>query len=381
MKILFVSSNWKVFGAEVVTLRLLEGLQARGHELQVVTSQMSDGDFSRRLMALKIPETQLPLGMLSIRMTWYAIRGTWWSLQRLPVLWWKFSKLVRTFQPEVVVITSKRQCQLLFPLLGLKPAISTAHDNECLSLANRVTYQLLSLRLRAFVPVSDFTATHLKKMGLTAAKIKVIKNAGHSLADIVKLVPGKKFAQHPVAIGLVGQIAPHKGHEVMIEALELLRAKQIPVQVKVYGGGSPEYLAELTRRLQAKGLTDDWQWCGYERDTHKIFGGLDICVQPSQFDEPFGMVAVEAAAYGLPVVASRRGGLPEIVQDGQTGFLVESGSAEALAEKIAWLAEHPAEGRAMGIAARERVMSQFTIERMVAEYEALFEKVVALQQP
>jgi glycosyltransferase involved in cell wall biosynthesis len=111
---------------------------------------------------------------------------------------------------------------------------------------------------------------------------------------------------------------------------------------------------------------------GYERDKVKIFSELDICVVPSCFGDPFPTVAMEAGVYGLPVVATRCGGLPEIIEDGVTGLLVDPEQPDQLANKIEWLIQNPEAARAMGMAARDRVFNQFTVEKMVEQFESLF---------
>jgi glycosyltransferase involved in cell wall biosynthesis len=85
---------------------------------------------------------------------------------------------------------------------------------------------------------------------------------------------------------------------------------------------------------------------------------------------------MEAGVYGLPVVASRIGGLPEIIEDGVTGWLVEPNAPEQMAEKIQYLINHPEAARKMGKAGRERVFKHFTVEKMVTEFEALFKEFV-----
>jgi glycosyltransferase involved in cell wall biosynthesis len=325
MNILFVCSNWKVFGAETVTLRLLKSLKERGHGLHVVDSTLSDGDFSRRLADLGIPETSLPMGMLSTQMTWYALNGTRWSLVRLPSVWSGFGKLLKEFSPDVVVYGSSRLCTLLLPFLKSRPSVLLMHENEHPSAARKFITRSIARRLKALVAVSEFTARHLRGMGVPPGKIHVIKNARHELAEIKSLARPVTVGAGELEIGLVGQVSPHKGHDVLLEALAMLRARNITVSVKIFGGGSPEYIAQLDRQLREKNLAERWHWCGYENNLDRIFGELDVCAVPSCLDESFGMTAVEASAYGLPVVASRRGGLPEIVEDGVTGFLVESG--------------------------------------------------------
>jgi glycosyltransferase involved in cell wall biosynthesis len=170
-------------------------------------------------------------------------------------------------------------------------------------------------------------------------------------------------------------VAPNKGLDCLVAAVRLLRDRGTTLAVKVFGSGDLAYVNELKAKIAEANLTEIWNWMGYEWDKAKIFGSMDICVVPSCFGDPFPTVAMEAGVYGLPVVASHIGGLPEIIEDGVTGWLVEPNSPAPMAEKIQWLIEHPDRGRAMGAAGRAKVFQQFTVEKMVAEFETLFKAV------
>ena len=97
---------------------------------------------------------------------------------------------------------------------------------------------------------------------------------------------------------------------------------------------------------------------------------------PSRFEEPFGLVAAEAGWVGLPVVVTRRGGLPEIVVDGETGFLIESARPDQLAERLRRLIESPHLRRTMGEAAKRRAQEKFTMNSMVIGHERVLTAVV-----
>src|SRR5690349_10586413 len=129
MRILAVCSSWRVFGAEIITLKLLEGLKANGHSVQAVTSTWTDGEFNRRLTALNIPDVQLPLGVLSKQLAWRPMRWTAAALLRAPKLWWGFRRLLREFRPDVVIHTSNRHTIWLFPWLAGRPTFLIEHTH------------------------------------------------------------------------------------------------------------------------------------------------------------------------------------------------------------------------------------------------------------
>src|SRR5579871_2186053 len=109
--------------------------------------------------------------------------------------------------------------------------------------------------------------------------------------------------------------------------------------------------------------------------------GLDILVHASTTGEPFGQVVVEGMVLGKPVVATNGGGVPEIVLDGETGVLVPMGDAVSMAEAICGLLADPARAQAMGLAARNRALSCFSIDRTVSKVEAIYSELLAKHVP
>jgi glycosyltransferase involved in cell wall biosynthesis len=106
-----------------------------------------------------------------------------------------------------------------------------------------------------------------------------------------------------------------------------------------------------------------------------LYRRASVFVMPS-FYETFGISVIEAMAFGLPVVATRTGGLPEVVDDGVTGILVPAGDAEALADALIRLLRDPDLRRRMGQAGQERVRAEFTIDRVVSQTLAVYESVI-----
>ena len=98
---------------------------------------------------------------------------------------------------------------------------------------------------------------------------------------------------------------------------------------------------------------------------------IDAFAMPSIW-EGFGIVLLEAMAAARPIVASRVATIPEVVEDGETGLLVPPGDAAVLADALAWLADSPAEARAMGEAGRQRLRTRFSLQKMVADTEGLY---------
>src|SRR5439155_4591917 len=104
-------------------------------------------------------------------------------------------------------------------------------------------------------------------------------------------------------------------------------------------------------------------------DQNEIYRDIDVCVVPSRFEAPFGLVAAEAGVRGIPVIATRRGGLPEIVVDGETGFLVAPSAPKELAERLQQILTNRDLRHALGARARTHIAATFDRERMIARVE------------
>jgi glycogen(starch) synthase len=111
----------------------------------------------------------------------------------------------------------------------------------------------------------------------------------------------------------------------------------------------------------------------------ELINTASVVVVPSRWDEPFGLVALEAALMARPVVATRAGGLAEVVEHGITGFVIEKDDVVALASAVVHLLEHPGEADRIGSAARRRALERFAWDGCVDEYERLYQHVHSME--
>jgi glycosyltransferase involved in cell wall biosynthesis len=168
-------------------------------------------------------------------------------------------------------------------------------------------------------------------------------------------------------IGTVSHLIPWKGQEVFVRAAAILLKSHPTWRFVLVGDDIFQFQGErarLTALTHELGIADRVVLVGNREDVPAILKRLSLFVLPSLY-EPFGRVLIEAMAAGLPIVASRAGGVPEIVVDGETGILVEPGYAEPMAEAIAALLTDPARAKAMADAGRARVEGCFSLEATV----------------
>jgi glycosyltransferase involved in cell wall biosynthesis len=179
-------------------------------------------------------------------------------------------------------------------------------------------------------------------------------------------------AAHPV-VGTAARLVPIKGLLDLIHAFRIVRADAPDALLEIAGSGSER--RRLEREIDALGLAGTVKFLGWRTDLSQLLQSWDIFVLAS-FDEGFGIAALEAMAAGLPVVATAVGGVPELVSDGKTGFLVPRGDVAALAARLRVLLLDEERRSLMGVAAQVRAREEFTIERMVAAVAAVYDDLL-----
>ncbi|MEW6759013.1 MAG: glycosyltransferase family 4 protein [Acidobacteriota bacterium] len=176
-----------------------------------------------------------------------------------------------------------------------------------------------------------------------------------------------------LAVGVLGRISRTKGQALFLEALAPLLERHPAARLLVGGGADfeePEEDARLAKMAGASPHADRILMSGRMVEAIPFLDALDVLVVPSLWEEPFGLVAVEGMARGLPVVATRSGGLVEIVDHGVTGFLADKDAA-SLRGAVERLLADPALRAAMGERGRARVESEFHPAKQIAEVLAL----------
>ena len=368
MKAAIICGAGMISGKEIMALELGRGLRDAGNEISYVTSLWGDVKYRSRLQELKFNVTSMRIGFISATLTLECLRMTADQLLRVPGLWLDYRRFLRRETPDQIIHTNWHHLLILWPFLNPGRDWFWLHEMIPDKPQYRKVFGALSRRLRGFVPVSQAVKESLLRIGIPEDKIHVIHNG---LADPVPVggVPLKNWSG--VHIGIAGQVAPWKGHQDLLEAFALIEARHPDSELHVFGDGSADFAAELKRLAEALKLSARLVWHGFVADRCKIYGQMDLCVVPSRTPDPLPTAAIEAAFFGLPVIASRMGGLPEIVQHQVTGFLVESGNPTELAERLDKLLGDSELRHRMGVAAAKHSRTHFNRDRFVAEFVSL----------
>jgi glycosyltransferase involved in cell wall biosynthesis len=198
--------------------------------------------------------------------------------------------------------------------------------------------------------------------GIDIESLRARAGAGRALHAELGLAP-----ETPL-VGMAGRLAPEKGHAVMLEALALVRHGAGPAPHLVVAGDGP-LRGAIEAAVAARGLTGRVHLLGARSDLPVIYAGLTVLAQPS-LREGLPLVVLEAAALGLPIVASAVGAIPEALAGGEAGVLVRPGDATALAAALGDLLRDPARADRLGKRAAGRVAERYSARAMAQRYLA-----------
>lgn len=361
MHILQVLPTLDVGGVERGVVDLTKGLLRRGHQVTVVSA---GGALVEPLTALGASHHAMPVDDKSP-----------WSM------WRCVAPLCRLIdETRVDLIHARSRVPAWIGYLASRwtqtPFVTTCHGFYRAHPASRV----MTWGRSVVVPSQALGRYLIDRFGVPPERLRIIPR-GVDLSSF-RFTPRLEVHQGPWRIGLIGRLTPLKGHEVAIRALHQLVRQRLPVRLCVIGDAPPHKaqfrsrLEQVARSLQVAHAID---WLGTRGDIPELLASLDLLIAPSVYPESFGRTVIEAQAVGVPVVASRLGGLAETIEDGVTGLLAEPGNPTNFAQAVTRLIADEALRYRLIHQARARVEARFSVEQMVDSYEAAYRE--ALEQP
>lgn len=284
-----------------------------------------------------------------------------------------------------LVFTNSAKADIYGSLAGRaarRPVVWRLHDIAGADAFSRLNLFLFRVSANRFadrvLAISQVVRDALIELGVKENKVSMVHNGvitgGRGApADRDETRGAWGVPPHAPLVGMVGRLVGWKGPDCFIEAAAAV-AVGLPEAFFMLVGdaifGEKAYLGELKAMAAARGLEGRVIFTGFRDDVEDIIASMDVLVHASVLPEPFGLVLIEAMAQGLPVVATRGGGVGEIVQDGVTGVLVPPRDAAAMAEAISGLLGDPSRAKAMGEAGRRVVAERFELREKVREMEA-----------
>ena len=345
-------------------VKFLQSMKKRGYEFTVATSHGS----------LDIPDEANYKGINIYRFHFLESLKTG-RMDRITETCKKVTQIKKDFKPELVHIsltdpsfffhlhTAKAHPSPLLITIPIAPAVEWASRDSVLGRA-----------LRAADWVTTCSAAILEDICKLMPDITSRSSVIYNGLDVPPLEPQALEFAVPRVLCL-GRVVDDKGFDLALDAFALVR-ERFPRATLVIAGDGPARagLENRAARLRIGDSVDFIGWVNPE-EVPELMNSATIVVVPSRWREAFGLVALEAALMGRPVVATRVGGLPEVVLHGETGLLVEKEDSVALAEAISRLLDHPELAEQIGSAARLRAQKVFGWKGHVDAYESLYKKL------
>jgi len=240
----------------------------------------------------------------------------------------------------------------------------------------RMIDRILTRSVVAFVAVSRACAESMRARPALwdSGKVGYILNGVE--APAVAADPGALRAELglqaecPLVL-MLATYEPRKGHAFLFMAFKQVLQRMPGARLVVCGYSYPKEINEVEAALRKAGVSDRVSLLGFRQDTARLLAAADVLVVPSQAFESFGLTCVEAMAAGVPVVATRVGGLAEVVADGDGGYSVERDDIKGFADRVARLLENSELRREQAARGKQRYARLFTAERMAQQYAAL----------
>ena len=306
MKVLAVSPLASVAGAEVMLLRLVPELRSRRWDVEATVP--GKGELEERLRKDGVPVVRLPLGLPAQRKPVSAVAG--------------LARAARVVAGADVVLLNGLSTQRVLQAVRLRRRPAVLHvTNPIVAGVPAWSRSWTWSVVRAVITDSEVSAAECEAAGAPADLLHPL----HPPAWEGVMEPRAAPVDGPGRVGFLGRLEPRKGIEDLIVAARRFLRGRTRASVTIVGAPSesapPGYVASLRAAARASGVMDRISFSGWRDDSGEALAEFDVICVPSHA-EPYGTVAAEAAARGVPVVATSVGGLREVVVDGATGTLV-----------------------------------------------------------
>jgi glycosyltransferase involved in cell wall biosynthesis len=368
---------------------LSAGLRARGYETMLVAGEVTRGEESMVYVAegLGVPVTTIPHLHREI------------SPGRDLLATFRLARIIREERPHILhTHTAKagavgRVAALLAGRARPPIVVHTFHGHVLQGYFGRFRTGVFRWLERLLAPVADALIAVSPEVRddlvalrvAPASKFEVIRlgirleeriAGGRALRDETRRVMG--IADGRFVVGWIGRMTGVKRADDVLRVFRLLRAGGVDACLCMVGDGPDrDRVEQLAGEL---GVVRDCFFTGYQEDVGPFFAAFDVFVLPSG-NEGTPVTAIEALASGCPVVATRVGGVPDVVRDGEDGFLVEPGAVEELADRLGRLAADPKLRARFGEAGRARVLPRYSVDRLIDDVDRLYRRLLEAKAP
>ena len=357
MKIVHINTALSWSGGEAQTYHLIKGLEDRAIANTLVAQPNS---------ALAVRAKKEGITVVEVFM-----RGEWDIVAVL-----KLKRILKRIKPDVLHLHTSHAHTLGLlagKLAKVEKIISTRRmDFPISGYFSRLKYN----KVDKIVAISEIVKKILIKGGIKKERVSLIYDAVNCSTVTRKGALRKELdvvGPNSLLLGTVAALVKRKGHKYLFEAMVKVK-KQFP-QLKLLVVGEGPLEQKLRKLAEKLGLENEIIFLGFRKDIPEVLSTLDIFLLVST-KEGLGVSLLEAGSYGLPIVATNVGGIPEIVKDGVTGLLVPPKDSQTLAEKIIYLLTHRNEAQKMGENAKAWVEKNFSVDKIVNSYVSLYESLI-----
>lgn len=367
---------------------LTAGLETRGYRTTLVAGELSRGEGSMAFVADALAVPVVTVSELHREI----------SPLRDAVATIRLARMIRAERPHILHTHTAKAGALgrLAALLAGRSArpiiVHTFHGHVLRGYFGgararvfRLVETLLARTTDALVAVSPQVRDDLVALAVAPARKFAVVRLGIELDARVAPADGARddarrllgLPPERFAVGWIGRMTGVKRTGDVLLALRELRARGVDATLCMVGDGPDrEALEEHAYRI---GVARHCLYLGYQDDVAPWYAALDAVILPSA-SEGTPVTAIEALAAGLPVVATRVGGVPDVVREGEDGFLVAVGDVTGMAERLARLAASPELRARMGATARERVRARYAVERLVDDVDRLYRSLLSARE-
>jgi glycosyltransferase involved in cell wall biosynthesis len=384
VRILRVIARLNMGGPALHVAYLTDGLKRRGYETTLVAGSLARGEDSmafvadaRDVQVIRIEELGREISPL-----------------RDLIATFQLARLIRQERPQILhTHTAKagtvgRVAALLAGSRRPPIVVHTFHGHVLRGYFGplrshffRLLERWLAARTTALIAVSPQVRDDLVSLGIAPRERFAVIRLGIELDERIAAeqngrvesrrylgIPGERFA-----VGWIGRMTAVKRTDDVLVAFKRLRENGVDATLCMVGDGPDR--AGLEQRAHDLGIVRDTLFLGYQEDVAPFYAAFDALVLPSS-NEGTPVSVIEALGAGRPVVATRVGGVPDVVRDGVDGFLVEPGATAELADRLAQLAQDPTLRERMGKQGRERVLPRYAVGRLVDDVDRLYRSLL-----
>lgn len=368
IKILYFTTTSKLSGTEKMIYELVKKINKEKYEVKVCVFKDDSGD----QLLDKLRKKNIETFCLNLNKKWEI-----WKLIKL-------FKIIKKFKPDILqsfLFFDNITARVMGKILGISVIISGQRNVDIYRSKSRNFIEKITIPLADCIVSNSRAGKELliRREKVPENKIKVIYN-GIDLKDFHNIQRGKlselinKEITNSLVVGFVGRLIKQKGLNYLLEAAaELKKEFRKIIFVLIGDGDKKEKLEELAKKLD---IQDVIYFIGRKEEAWQYMKLFDVFVLPS-LSEGLPNVIIEAIVCEVPVVATKTGGISELIEDGKNGFLVEPKNSRFLSKKIRHILNlSEKERKTITENARKKIKENFSIEKMVKEYQILYEELL-----